>query len=701
MRTRIPFLMNQFVLVTLLTALIFSLEPVTSVYAASIVVTSSADTQAHDGRCTLREAIIAANFNTSSGPVPGECAAGSSSGVDGISFADNYIITLSSSQLPFVTTAMAITGRGAESTIIQAAASPNVATWRVFQVTPTGNLTLVGVTVRNGRCIGSCSPVGQVFQNAGGGIYNEGILTVMNSTISGNNGLEGVGYAGGIFNDNTLTITNSLIVANTGDYAGGVYNRGTLTVTNSTISENTASHNSQGGGGLYNAADTSILTVNNSSFTENHGFFGGGIYNKLGNLTVTNSAFSDNSARMGGGIGNEGGNLNVANSTFSGNVAQWGGGGISNFGGNLTVTNSTFAENSAGLGGGGIENVDGAARLKNTLMTSNIEDNCIGTINNIGSNLDDGTTCGWGSSNGSRSNTNPLLDQLADNGGPTQTRKLLPGSPAIDAGANSFCSAAPVNGVDQRGVSRPLGARCDIGAYETSNGRGPDTAGVFRPSNGLLYLKHINTTGFADVGINYGLPGDYPVVGDWDGNGTVTIGIYRHGSFYLRNSNTIGFADMTFPFGQPGDQPVAGDWNGDGVDTIGVYRSGTFFLRNSNSAGTPDAIFGLGIPGDVGIAGDWNNDGLDTTGVFRPSNGALYLKNQNTTGFADVQINYGIAGDQPVTGDWNADGIDTIGVYRNGTFLLRNSNTIGFAEIVFALGIPGDHPIAGNWDGQP
>jgi hypothetical protein len=229
------------------------------------------------------------------------------------------------------------------------------------------------------------------------------------------------------------------------------------------------------------------------------------------------------------------------------------------------------------------------------------------------------------------------------------------------------------------------------------------TVGVFRPSNGALYLKNSNTTGYADVAINYGLAGDYPVVGDWDGDGDATIGIYRNGSFYLRNTNTIGFADIVFPFGSPGDQPIAGDWNGDGTDTVGVYRSSTgiFYLRNTNSSGAPSASFALGIPGDVGIAGDWNGGGMDSTGVFRPSNGALYLKNTNATGFADIQINYGLPGDKPVTGDWNNDGVDTIGIYRNGTFYLRNANTIGFADIVFALGINGDMPIAGNWDGLP
>jgi hypothetical protein len=230
-----------------------------------------------------------------------------------------------------------------------------------------------------------------------------------------------------------------------------------------------------------------------------------------------------------------------------------------------------------------------------------------------------------------------------------------------------------------------------------------DTTGVFRPSNGLLYLKNANITGFADIAINYGMGGDYPVVGDWDGDGTATIGVYRNGSFYLRNSNTLGFADMVFPFGQVGDQPIAGDWNGDGIDTIGVYRSSTgqFLLRNSNDAGAAEISFYLGNVGDVGIAGDWTNKGYDTVGVFRPSNGILFLKNTNQTGFADIALNYGIPGDKPVTGDWNNDGIDTIGVYRNGQFLLRNTNDVGFADISFGLGNPGDMPIAGNWDGLP
>jgi Zn-dependent metalloprotease len=230
-----------------------------------------------------------------------------------------------------------------------------------------------------------------------------------------------------------------------------------------------------------------------------------------------------------------------------------------------------------------------------------------------------------------------------------------------------------------------------------------DTVGVFRPGNGALYLRNLNVTGFADVAINYGLGGDYPVLGDWDGNGTDTIGIYRNGTFYLRNSNTLGFANITVAFGSLGDQPIAGDWDGDGIDTIGLYRSstGTFLLRNSNTPGAPDLTFALGNVGDVGIAGDWNGDGIDTTGVFRPSNGVIFLKNKNESGFADVALNYGLPGDQPVVGDWDNNGTTTIGIYRNARFYLRNSNTNGFANIQLDLGNVGDMPIAGNWDAKP
>ena len=88
--------------------------------------------------------------------------------------------------------------------------------------------------------------------------------------------------------------------------------------------------------------------------------------------------------------------------------------------------------------------------------------------------------------------------------------------------------------------------------------------------------------------------------------GTGTVGIYRSGAFYLRNSNSAGSADLAFVYGIDGDTPLAGDWNGDGIDTVGIYRNGSFYLRNSNDAGNADMFFEYGTAGDTPIAGDWN-----------------------------------------------------------------------------------------------
>ena len=112
-------------------------------------------------------------------------------------------------------------------------------------------------------------------------------------------------------------------------------------------------------------------------------------------------------------------------------------------------------------------------------------------------------------------------------------------------------------------MSFALGNPGDVAIAGDWNGDGSDTTGVFRPSNGAVFLKNTNISGFANIVLtNYGLSGDQPVVGDWDGNGTDTIGVYRIGQFLLRNSNTVGSANIVFAFGNPGDMPIAGDWDG-------------------------------------------------------------------------------------------------------------------------------------------
>lgn len=226
------------------------------------------------------------------------------------------------------------------------------------------------------------------------------------------------------------------------------------------------------------------------------------------------------------------------------------------------------------------------------------------------------------------------------------------------------------------------------------------TPGQFRPGNGFAYLRDSNDTGFANREFFYGQAGDIPLSGDWDGDGTHTLGIFRNGTFFLRNSNDFGFADVEFPFGAPGDIPIVGDWDGDGIDTVGIVRGNSIFLRNANSTGNPDLQFTYGTPADIFIAGDWNGDGIDTIGCFRPANGFVYLRNANTTGVADQSFFFGQAGDRPVVGDWNADGIDSIGIVRGNEWFLRNTNDTGFAHIQFSYGTPADVPVVGDWDGR-
>jgi hypothetical protein len=264
-------------------------------------------------------------------------------------------------------------------------------------------------------------------------------------------------YGGGIFNnDGTVNLSNSTVSAShASSDGGGIYNSfsGTLTITNSTLSGNSAE---SAGGGFENAG---TATITNSTFSTNSAFHGGGLDTYLGNSTITNSTFSANSATSdGGGVRNNSGTVTITNSTFSANSATSYGGGLRNNSGTVTITNSTFSGNSA-TDGGGIYIYSGTVTLRNTIVASSTGSNCSGLITNGGNNVDDGTTCGWGSASGSLSSTNPLLGTLDDYGGFTQTIKLQAGSSAIDA-TSSNCPAT-----DQRGQPRS-NPTCDIGAYE-------------------------------------------------------------------------------------------------------------------------------------------------------------------------------------------------------------------------------------------
>ncbi len=433
----------------MLASLFFSELGITPVYAAGITVNTAMDETITNGLCSLREAITNANNDASTYP---DCIAGAET--DTITFVGNYTITLVGSQLPAITSAIIINGNGAANTIIQASDCNPVtlpggctpATYRIFAVTSTGNLTLDSLTVRNAYCDG-CGQAGTY--GYGGGIFNyEGTVTVTNSTLSGNKA-----YVG-----------------------GGIYNYGTLTVMDSTLSGNSGGFGISSGGGIYN--DGGTLTLTNSTLSGNIADQGGGIYNDLGTLTLTNSTLSGNSATStyytyseGGGIFNHSGTLTVTNSTLSGNSATSEGGGIFNQWGALALTNSSISGNSATSRGGGIISYLGTLNYANTIIANSPDGgdcyNDSGIINTSTNNLVEDGSCSASLSG------DPLLGPLADNGGPTQTMALLPGSPAIDAGDDTVCEDVnTVNNLDQRGVTRPQGSHCDVGAYEKMDDSG-------------------------------------------------------------------------------------------------------------------------------------------------------------------------------------------------------------------------------------
>jgi CSLREA domain-containing protein len=246
-----------------------------------------------------------------------------------------------------------------------------------------------------------------------------------------------------------LTIANG----NTPSNGGGISNTGALTITNSTISGNAAGS----GGGIVSSRTLTIVNSTISGNSATNGF-GGGIYS-TGTLDITNSTISGNSVSelslgigTGGGIQNGGGTVSVTNSTIAGNSAQFRGGGINSSSGMLSSRNTIIALNTAPSG----------PDMFGTLTSQNF--NLIG--NNSGATITPAQSADQIGTPGA--SIDPLLGPLQNNGGPTFTRALLSGSPALDKGHSSSYSS------DQRGFSRPIdsaaisntGDGSDIGAFE-------------------------------------------------------------------------------------------------------------------------------------------------------------------------------------------------------------------------------------------
>lgn len=300
----------------------------------------------------------------------------------------------------------------------------------------------------------------------GGGIWNDGDMTLDHVTVTHN----AVGFLpyGGITNQGHLTIVNSSVASNTAGSSAGIGNGGTLTIADSSV---TANVSTTSGGGISGGGEA--ITINGSTIANNRaGQEGGGIQFQGDSgvlLRIEDSVINNNLAgTQGGGIYNWfGGDVLLRNVTVSDNYAVESGDGLYLASGSATIINSTFAINTnVKKPSSAIVNANGAIIIRNSIVAYTFGGpNCVGTIDSLGYNIDDHESCNFNGP-GDLSDTDPRLDSLEDNGGPTLTHALRPGSPAIDAAEDVACTEA-----DQRGSPRHDGngdgdARCDIGAYE-------------------------------------------------------------------------------------------------------------------------------------------------------------------------------------------------------------------------------------------
>ncbi|NUQ36765.1 MAG: PEP-CTERM sorting domain-containing protein [Caldilineales bacterium] len=405
--------------------------------------------------CTLVDAITAANTDTATGG----CPAGS--GADVIELRADVVLTevnnlgnnFGATGLPVVSSEIRIEGGG--HTVGRRADAPD---FRIFSVQHSGRLTLRNAIVSGGNS--------ESFAGGGGIDVNSATLIVDDSVITGNTATIGGGINA---NYASLSVSNSIISNNSATLGGGVHAYVTDTkIQSSSLSGNMADL----GGGIY--IYRSGVEIARSVLSGNVAGSGGGIsVQRYGLVTVVNSTLSGNSANYGGGVTGEGDiGMIISASTLTSNMADKMGGGIrSGLFSRLTLSNSIVTGNSAGVSGKEIRNDGSVTTNGNNFIGHSAE-----TSAQAFSGFTPGPTDIVATSDGTHPTalTGILAANLADNGGPTLTHALVPGSPAIDASPSAGCAAAPVNGVDQRGFPRnvngdgaPSENECDIGAYET------------------------------------------------------------------------------------------------------------------------------------------------------------------------------------------------------------------------------------------
>ena len=313
----------------------------------------------------------------------------------------------------------------------------------------------------------------------GGGLLNEGHLTMTDMTFDANVATQDAGgfcsSAGGLVEASKITVTKNQAAG----FGGGILNEGQMTIDGAEISQNSAN---SGGGGFINYR-TGTLMLTHATVAENNTSYDGAGFRNAGTLEIGFSTLHNNRTAATSGAGVNYGYVLFYNSTISRNSANFDAGGVSmKSGSSAQMLNTTIAQNDFY----GLSSYNSDVNFLNTLIAENGSDNChlvYSVVNSRGYNLDTDNTCDL-TSNSDISNGNANLGPLQDNGGQTLTHALLAGSDAIDAGQDSRCNQNPIRNLDQRDEVRPQGDHCDIGAYEAS-----DEPPVVDDEDRLIYIS--------------------------------------------------------------------------------------------------------------------------------------------------------------------------------------------------------------------
>ncbi len=602
-----------------------------ALFMAAIGVPRGGFADSRSGEFLPKEAVRAAGApqggvlyfvdTTSDTVVPGACANGlancslrgaleaanSHIGEDGIEFSlpAGSIINLDSA-LPSISESLSINGPGASALTVRR----NSATrFRIFHITASGPVLLSGMTMTNG----------EAFIDGGGGVKHEGIGTLNVNAVT--------------LNANKATIGG-----------GGILNAssGTVNVTNSTLSGNSSGR----GGGIANEG-TGTLNVSSSTLNDNStGAAGGGIAIFSGVANVTNSTLSANVAGDGGGIAVVEGTLNLGNSTLSGNAAE-NGGGLFSSAGTINVRSSIIALNIS-LGSG--------PDVSGTVVT--------GGFNLVGkSNGSTGFTALTDQVGTAAAPLDPMLASLQNNGGPTRTMALTPGSPALDKGINTD----PIHlTTDQRGSGFPRtfddpinpnangGDGTDIGAFEVQTGQTatptptttPGVTPVATPTPGATPTPTATPGTLGNISTRLRvLSGDNALIGGMIATGTTgkRVIIRAIGPSLIPFGIPGALANPTLDLFQGNTLLSSNDDWQDSPQQAEIANSG---LAPSNNA--ESAIIWTLIPGQnytAVVRGLNRTTGIGVVEAFDLDQAAASkLGNISTRGFVDVDDNVMIAG---------------------------------------------------------